>query len=113
MNEPIAVELLALRTLARADSSSPAEGVLNKQQLAALRHMSHRPLPKKPTVQDALWCIAGLGGHIKNNGPPGWQILGRGFLELITLARGAAHLLDECECAFLRFLQARAGFGIC
>jgi hypothetical protein len=29
-----------------------------------LRHISHRPLSKKPTVQDALWCIAGLGGHI-------------------------------------------------
>lgn len=85
---PIAVELLALRTLARADSSAPAETVLHKQELAALRHMSHRPLPKNPTVQDALWCIAGLGGHIKNNGPAGWQVLQRGMEKFVAFAAG-------------------------
>lgn len=94
---PIAVELLALRTLARADSSCPADTVLNQQQLAALRHISHRPLPKKaPTVQDALWCIAGLGGHIKNNGQAGWQVLQRGMEKFVTFAAGwcAAKGLD-------------------
>jgi Transposase DNA-binding/Transposase DDE domain len=85
---PIAVELLALRTLARANPSAPAETVLTKDQLAALRHMSHRPLPKVPTVQDALWCIAGLGGHIKNNGPAGWQVLQRGMEKFLTFAAG-------------------------
>jgi hypothetical protein len=85
---PIAVELLALRTLARADSTSPASTVLTKQQLAALRHISHRPLPKRPTVQDALWCIAGLGGHIKNNGAPGWQVLQRGMEKFVAFAAG-------------------------
>ncbi len=93
---PIAVELLALRTLARADSSSPAESVLHKRELAALRHISHRPLPNNPTVQDALWCIAGLGGHIKNNGPPGWQVLQRGMEKFVVFAAGwcAAKGLD-------------------
>ena len=85
---PIAVELLALRTLARADSSCPAEAVLNRSKLAALRHISHRPLPKKPTVQDVLWCIAGLGGHIKNNGPAGWQVLQRGMEKFVAFAAG-------------------------
>jgi hypothetical protein len=94
---PIAVELLALRTLARTDSSSPAALVLHPQQLAALRHISaHRPLPKNPTVQNALWCIAGLGGHIKNNGPAGWQVLQRGMEKFVTFAAGwcAAKGLD-------------------
>lgn len=93
---PIAVELLALRTLARADASSPAATVLHAQELAALRHMSHRPLPKNPTVQDALWCIAGLGGHIKNNGPAGWQVLQRGMEKFVVFAAGwcAAKGLD-------------------
>jgi hypothetical protein len=93
---PIAVELLALRTLARTDPSAPAELVLHKQQLAALRHMSHRPLPKNPTVQDALWCIAGLGGHIRNNGPAGWQVLQRGMEKFVGFAAGwcAAKGLD-------------------
>jgi hypothetical protein len=93
---PIAVELLALRTLARSDSSASAELVLHPQELAALRHISHRPLPKKPTVQDALWCIAGLGGHIKNNGPAGWQVLQRGMEKFVVFAAGwcAAKGLD-------------------
>ncbi len=93
---PIAVELLALRTLARTDPTSPAELVFHKQELAALAHISHRPLPKNPTVQDALWCIAGLGGHIKNNGPAGWQVLQRGMEKFITFAAGwcAARGLD-------------------
>lgn len=85
---PIAVELLALRTLARADSTCPADAALTPQQLAALRHISHRPLPKNPTVQDALWCIAGLGGHIKNNGAPGWQVLQRGMEKFVAFAAG-------------------------
>lgn len=85
---PIAVELLALRTLARTDSSCPATAVLSEEQLAALRHLSHRPLPEKPTVQDALWCIAGLGGHIKNNGPAGWQVLQRGMEKFVSFAAG-------------------------
>ena len=93
---PIAVELLALRTLARSNPSSPAGLVLHKQELAALRHVSHRPLPKNPTVQDALWCIAGLGGHIKNNGPAGWQVLQRGMEKFVQFAAGwcAAKGLD-------------------
>lgn len=93
---PIAVELLAVRTLARTNPTSPAELVFHKQELAALRHISHRPLPKHPTVQDALWCIAGLGGHIKNNGPAGWQVLQRGMEKFVAFAAGwcAAKGLD-------------------
>lgn len=85
---PIAVALLALRALARADASCPAVTVLDEHQIAALRHISHRPLPKNPTVQDALWCIAGLGGHIKNNGQPGWQVLQRGMEKFVIFAAG-------------------------
>lgn len=85
---PIAVELLALRTLARSDEKAPATTVLSEDAVAALRHISHRPLPTRPTVQDALWCIAGLGGHIKNNGPPGWQVLQRGMERFVAFAAG-------------------------
>jgi hypothetical protein len=54
----------------------------------ALRYIGPRPLPAKPTVQDALWCIAGLNGHIKNNGPPGWQVLQRGMEKFVAFAAG-------------------------
>lgn len=93
---PIAIELLALRALARTEPSAPAGTLLTPSQLAALRHMSHRPLPKKPTVQDALWCIAGLGGHIKNNGQAGWQVLQRGMEKFVAFAAGwNAHEVAE------------------
>jgi hypothetical protein len=85
---PIAVELLAMRTLARTDPDRPAEELLSPDQLAALRHISHRPLPEEPTIRDALWCIAGLGGHIKNNGWPGWQVLQRGLEKFLSFAAG-------------------------
>lgn len=85
---PIAVELLALRSLARTDSSRPSTDIFTRGQLAALRHLSHRPVPSKATVKDVLWCIAGLGGHIKNNGEPGWQVLQRGMNEFLSFAAG-------------------------
>lgn len=88
MSLPIAVELLALRALARSDTASLAEELLTTSQLDALRHISHRPLPPQPTAQDALWCIAGLGGHIKNNGPAGWQVLQRGMEKFVAFAEG-------------------------
>lgn len=85
---PIAVELLALRALARADIDRPADVLLSKMQLDALRHISHRELPAKPTAQDVLWCVAGLGGHIKNNGPAGWQVLQRGMEKFLAFSEG-------------------------
>jgi hypothetical protein len=85
---PVAVELLALRSLARSEPTAPWNKFLSKGQLAALRHLSHRPVPKNPTVQDVLWCIAGLGGHIKNNGQPGWQVLQRAMEDFLPFAAG-------------------------
>lgn len=51
-------------------------------------------MPANPSAQDALRAVAQLGGHLKRNGPPGWQILGRGYdslllIELGWMARGA------------------------
>lgn len=37
----------------------------------------------KPTVQDAMRAIAGLGGHLPRNGDPGWLVLGRGMHDLL------------------------------
>ncbi len=85
---PIAVELLALRTAARQTPALPATHVLGPDQLAALRHLSDRPLPPNPDAQDVLWCVAGLGGHIKNNGWPGWQVLQRGLEKFLAFFAG-------------------------
>lgn len=85
---PIACELLELRYRAR-DATTPAHVVLRKSLLDCLRaHPNARPLPTNPVLQEALAVIAGLGGHIKGNGPPGWQTLASGYVELLAFERG-------------------------
>jgi hypothetical protein len=81
---PIAVQLLALRSL--AESEAPARGasrVFTPLRLEVLRAMSKVPLGPDPTASEVMWAVAALGGHIKNNGSPGWQVLGRGFQDLL------------------------------
>ena len=85
---PIACTLLDLRSEARRTPDAPAELALTKSQLEVLRAMGRVPLPEAPTQREALLAVAALGGHIKWNGDPGWQTLGSGYRELITLTAG-------------------------
>lgn len=85
---PIAWHLLLLRSQARDEPKQPATDVLTPTQFKVLRAFARKPLPEKPTVRDAYLAIAALGGHIKHNGDPGWQTLGRGYEKLITLVEG-------------------------
>jgi hypothetical protein len=85
---PIACTLLDLRSEARRTPDAPAELVLTKSQLDVLRVMGRMPLPEAPTQRQALLAVAALGGHIKWNGEPGWQTLGTGYRELLTLTAG-------------------------
>lgn len=79
---PIAAQLLALRTHARTNPQAPASAYLSSTQLQVLRAMSKQKLPVDPTVEQALLAVAAMGGHIKNNGAPGWIVLWRGFEDL-------------------------------
>jgi hypothetical protein len=77
---PIAWRLLLLRHLSRAPEDVPATDILTREEVVVLRAMSKRVrLGPAPTVQEALRAIAGLGGHLKQNGPPGWQTIWAGF----------------------------------
>jgi hypothetical protein len=79
---PMAWTLLTLRDLARDDPGRDATAVFTANQLRLLRALlekRRRPFPAAPTVRDAMLGVAALGGHIKNNGDPGWLVLGRGF----------------------------------
>ena len=40
------------------------------------------------TADQAYLAIAKLGGHITNNGFPGWRILARGYRKLLDLTAG-------------------------
>lgn len=85
---PIACEILWLRSVARQQPHAPATVVLTERQLLVLRQFGSRKLPDEPTARDALWAVAGLGGHLKRNGEPGWLVLYRGMQTLMTYEAG-------------------------
>jgi transposase-like protein/DDE family transposase len=85
---PIACELLWLRASCRRNPNAPASQVLTATQLQILLVMGSRKLSKNPTVHDALWAVAALGGHMKTNGEPGWLVLHRGMAKLLAYETG-------------------------
>ena len=88
---PMAWRLLVLRHLGRAASPPPIGRGLDPEQLLLLRKLLDRRryhLPSRPTTRDAMLGIAALGGHITNNGPPGWLVLGRGLTRLLEAEVG-------------------------
>lgn len=86
---PIAYRLLLLRGLERLDSDAPARRAFSETDLHIMANApSNRNLQPPRSVADALKHLARLGGHIKNNGPPGWQTLGWGYEKLLTLRLG-------------------------
>lgn len=93
---PIAWQLLLLRSLAHVKSDVPASRLFAADELDALAALLDdkgcKPMPRAPTVGDVLNAIATIGGHIRQNGPPGWIVLGRGFddfLGAVTIWRAA------------------------
>ena len=77
---PVAWRLLLLRSVARTKPGLPARRHFSVDELALLRSISRRVVvSENPNIQDVLLAIAGLGGHLKRNGPPGWQTIGRGY----------------------------------
>ena len=85
---PVAWRLLLLRHLGRHAPEAPATAALTKVQLDVLRAVAKRPMSTKPTVRDAMFAVAGLGGHLPRNGDPGWLVLGRGMHDLLLLELG-------------------------
>jgi hypothetical protein len=83
----VAWRMLLARAISRAYPGAKASSVLSEIELQLLTH--RLKLPKPPsTAQDALFAVARLGGHLKRNGDPGWQTIGRGFEKLILLEAG-------------------------
>jgi len=85
---PIAWALLRMRTLSRQTPKAPATTVLSHVQIKLLHAQTKIPITPKSTVLDAWSAIARLGGHLKSNGPPGWQVIGRGYTDLLILEAG-------------------------
>jgi hypothetical protein len=93
---PVAWLLLRIRNLSRDQPERPAKTMLSPLMLKCLRTLSVKRrryvLPEDPTCKELAWAIAGLGGHIKNNGEPGFIVLGRGLDELLTATELATDL---------------------
>jgi hypothetical protein len=83
----IAYALILMRALSRTGCEEPADAVLSPTQIKILRAL-HKKLPAKLTVRTALLAIAGMGGHLKNNGDPGWRTLSKGWRKLIDYEAG-------------------------
>jgi len=62
-----------------------------------IAHSVRYKLPTEPTLKDVAYAIAGMGGHLKQNGPPGWQTLMRGFERLLTLEEGWLMSRKTCD----------------
>ena len=84
---PIAWRILLARSLAHIPTDVPASVLLSSTQLRLLT--AHLALDEPPpTAQQAALAVAKLGGHLRRNGLPGWQTLGRGFERLFWMHAG-------------------------
>jgi hypothetical protein len=95
---PIAWRLLRARAMSRDEPTRPAREFFTAIQIRLLQTVPCKPLGPEPSVRDALLCVARLGGFLDRNGRPGWQTIGRGFEELLTLERGFAIAQDAARC---------------
>ncbi len=93
----VAHHLLVLRHLGRHAEHLPAKAVVTLMQLRVLEATKSKFLSTEPTAGEVMAAVASLGGHIRSNGVPGWQVLGRGWQRLL-----------EYEHAFALGIQAGA-----
>jgi hypothetical protein len=94
---PIACRLLLLRAVLREAPNAKASALFDAIELKLIAGAQVKPAPIPKTIEQALALLARLGGHIRNNGPPGWQTLARGFETLLSLKLGwnIAHKCDR------------------
>ena len=94
----IAVRLLQLKTIATKEPERPAAEVVPPSWLKMLSSLRGPKRAKIVTARDFLRALASLGGHLgrKNDGPPGWITIWRGFEKLHLMLRGAKAMNKRC-----------------
>lgn len=98
---PIAYRLLLLRGVERQDSRAPAKKVFSPPELTLMNNAPANRGHRAPkTIAEAMQHLARMGGHIRNNGRPGWQTLAWGYEKLLLMRLGwevamAAQGLEE------------------
>jgi len=84
-------------TSAASSRGVPASTVITDNRLQVLRALcakNDHQIPKVPTARDIMQAIALLGGHIRQNGEPGWIVLWRGY-ETVLDAEYAIEAVKE------------------
>jgi hypothetical protein len=85
---PLAYRILRLRSLHRTSPDESASTVFDSTDILLLGKAQPRPAPAPTTMAEAMALLAKMGGHITNNGPPGWMTLGAGLEKLLILKLG-------------------------
>jgi hypothetical protein len=88
---PVAWLLLHLRAMSREPKAAVAT-VLSDVQIRCLRavyqKIENKLLPEELSARDALLALARIGGHLRNNGEPGWLVIGRGLHDVLMVELG-------------------------
>lgn len=80
----VACDILSLRTYDRHQPDLPADTRFDEELIECARRLHPRLMPsERPTMKEFAAVVARMGGHIKQNGPPGWQVLYRGFIAIL------------------------------
>jgi hypothetical protein len=92
----LAVRLVQMKTIARAEPNRPAEQVVPRAWLQMLRALRKRPQIR--TIREFFRHLAGLGGFLmrKRDGEPGWITIWRGVDKLLLALRGYEAMRKRC-----------------
>jgi hypothetical protein len=88
---PAAVRLLQLRAVARDEPERLAREILPLDLVQVVALLAKGPVPAAElTAQQCWYTIARYGGYLRrrNNGPPGWKTLWKGWFYIQTLLEG-------------------------
>lgn len=89
----VTLTLLALRDAGRREDAKErkASEIISEDYIEILSAWRHGKVKMDWTIHDFVWAMARLGGHQnrKNDHPPGWQILWRGWNDLQAMLCGA------------------------
>lgn len=85
---PIACNVYNLKILAREHSEAQAIPIVTPAQVQLLAHATNQSETNLNSVSSVMWAVAALGGHLKHNGLPGWQVLMRGYEKLLQIEEG-------------------------
>lgn len=89
----VTLTLLALRDAGRREDAKTRKAIeiISEDYVEILSAWRHGKSKLDWTIHDFVWAMARLGGHQnrKNDHPPGWQILWRGWNDLQAMLCGA------------------------